>query len=268
MRTIHMCLLCVLLLTACEPTPQRVAESWQAALNNGDVDAALSYLAEGVSVSVVPPGPDGDGVYTGKTETRAWYETIVAQKGAGTLSNCSASGETLTCHSTYSDQGLKAAGVDFVEGNWVGSVRDGKIESYVFTLTPESLAKFPPQIIEARITTPVEIAGIWAARFSEDVTILHDFRASGMLVVSALGLPQSGDLSKPYPIGSDPFSFEGDLLHFKDQKGDCQGFPADYEVWGTYEDDRLIQLRFVLVGEDRCMTRKQTLDGNTLLPHK
>jgi hypothetical protein len=268
MRRIHLCLFCALLLTACGPAPQKVAESWQAALNSGDVDAALSYLAEEVSVRVIPPGPEDDGVYTGKEETRGWYETIVAQKGSGALSNCVLSGETLTCDSTYSDEGLEAMGVDFVEGSWVGVVRDGKIESYVFTMTPESLAKFPPQITEVRLTTPEEIAGIWAVKFNETVTILHDFKASGVFALTALGTGRGPDPSRPYPIGSDRFSFEGDLLHFKDAKGDCQGFAADYEVYGTYEDDRLVQLRFVLVGEDRCMTRKEILDGKTHLPYK
>ena len=97
---IDMCLICALLLTACEPTAQKVAESWQAALNSGDVDAACFRISQKrSSVSVVPPGPDGDRVYTGKAETRAWYEATVAQKGSGSLSSCVLSGETLTCES-------------------------------------------------------------------------------------------------------------------------------------------------------------------------
>lgn len=53
-------------------------------------------------------------------------------------------GETVTCLDKYEDEGLKAMGVDFIEGEWAAVFRDGKIQSYTFTMTPESLAKFPP----------------------------------------------------------------------------------------------------------------------------
>src|SRR3990170_8667660 len=88
MKKLCLFLLYAILLTACGPKPQELAESWQSALNSGDIDSALSYLAEDVAVTITQPGPDGDGVYTGHAETRGWYETIVAQKGSGTLNNC------------------------------------------------------------------------------------------------------------------------------------------------------------------------------------
>ncbi|MFC2036433.1 hypothetical protein ACFLYD_00475 [Chloroflexota bacterium] len=36
-------------------------------------------------------------------------------------------------------------GVDSIEGELALIVREGKIQSYTFTMSPESLAKFPPQ---------------------------------------------------------------------------------------------------------------------------
>ena len=272
MKKLTLLLLAAILLTACGPKPQDVVNAWQEAMNAGDMDKALSYLAEDAVVTIIP-AMEGDGVYNGHAEIRGWYEPLLSSKGVTTLSECSLDGETLTCLDTYTDEGLKAMGVDFIEGDFVAVVREGKIQSYTLTITPESLAKFPPPPEptpepEVRLTTPDEIAGVWAAKFSEDVTILHDFRANGVVAISALGLRSGPDPSKPYPIGSEPFSFEDDLLQFNDSRGDCAGMVGNYEVYGTYEGERLVQLRFVLVGEDRCMTRVKTLDGNTMVPAK
>jgi hypothetical protein len=47
MRRINMCLICALLLTACEPTAQKVAESWQQ--REQRLTPSFRYLAEGVT---------------------------------------------------------------------------------------------------------------------------------------------------------------------------------------------------------------------------
>jgi hypothetical protein len=130
----------LLLLTSCGPSPQEVVNSWQESLNNGDIDLTRAFLAGDAVITIIPAGPDGDGVYNGQTEIRGWYETIVSSQGGGTLSNCNVRGEVITCKSTYSDDGLKAMGVDFIEGDLVATVQDGKIQSYTFTISPESLA--------------------------------------------------------------------------------------------------------------------------------
>ncbi len=136
-------LLITALLTACGPAPQEVINSWQEAMNAGDMDKALSYLAEDAVVTIVP-AMEGDGVYNGHAEIRGWYEPLLASKGVTTLSNCKGDGETVTCLDTYADEGLKSMGVDFIEGEFIAVVSDGKIQSYALTITPESLAKFPP----------------------------------------------------------------------------------------------------------------------------
>jgi ketosteroid isomerase-like protein len=69
-----------ILLTACGPASQSLANSWQEALNKGDIDAALSYLAEDAVVTIKPAGPEGDAVFTGHAEIRGWYETLTAQR--------------------------------------------------------------------------------------------------------------------------------------------------------------------------------------------
>ena len=124
-------------LYAQETDPLTIVNSWLEALNAGDVDAALSYVADDAQIT-------SDQVYTGKEQIRGWYENIVSANGASTLSDCQVDGETVTCSSVYTDDGLQAMGVDFLEGELVVVVRDHKIQSYTFTPSPESLAKLPP----------------------------------------------------------------------------------------------------------------------------
>jgi hypothetical protein len=175
MKKLTLLLFIALLLTACQPaatpqptpipptkapTLQDVANAWLAALNKGDIEAALSYLADDATVTIIPPAA-GDGVYTGHGEIRGWYTSLVAGKGVTTLSDCRVDGETVTCLDIYADEGLKSMGVDFIEGSWVADIRNGMIQSYTFTMTPESLAKFPPPPEPTQELVITQLAGIY-----------------------------------------------------------------------------------------------------------
>ena len=131
-------------LCAQETDPMSVVNAWHDALNGYDIDAALSYLADAAVITIVPPLDGGSGVYSGKEEIRSLYEGFVAANFSCALSNCQVEGETVTCIDTYTDDGLKSMGVDFIEGEWVATMREGKIQSYTYTISAESLAKFPP----------------------------------------------------------------------------------------------------------------------------
>jgi hypothetical protein len=136
-------------LYAQESDPMPVIDAWVQALNAGDIDVALSYLADDAVVQIVPPAPGTSGVFAGKGEIRGWYETIVEQNGVTTLSDCQVDGETVTCVNTYAEDSFRSMGIDFIVGEWVVVVRDGKFQSYTFTMTEESLAAImaamPPQ---------------------------------------------------------------------------------------------------------------------------
>ena len=132
-------------LYAQETDPMSVITAWQDAMNAGDADAALAWLADDAFITLVPPPMEGhDGVFRGKEEIRAWWEGLYAANGASTLSNCQVADETITCILTYTDDSLQSIGVDSIDNEFVVIVRDGKIQTYTATITPESLAKFPP----------------------------------------------------------------------------------------------------------------------------
>ena len=162
-------------LYAQETDPLAIVNSWLEALNAGDVDAALSYLADDAQIT-------SDQVYTGKEEIRGWYETQVGANGASTLSDCQVDGETVTCISSYTDDGLQAMGVDFLEGELVLVVRDAKIQSYTFTMSPESLAKLPPPP-----ETLAETGGGSLASYHW-VMVLGGLVVAGGLLIATLGL--------------------------------------------------------------------------------
>ena len=155
-------------LYAQEASPITVINAWAAALNAGDVEAALSYLADNAVLTFVPPSmPGDDGIFTGKEEIRAWYQGLVAAKGVTTLSDCQVKGEQVTCLDTYADAGLQGMGVDFLEAELVATVRGGKIQGYTVTMTPETLAKLaklapPPETLpKSGGTTPAATWPLW-----------------------------------------------------------------------------------------------------------
>jgi ketosteroid isomerase-like protein len=139
------------MLCAQESDPMSIVNAWVAALNAGDIDGALSYVADDAVVTIVPPAPGTSGVFTGKGEVQGWYETTVGEHGVTTLSDCQVDGETVTCINTYAADSITAMGIDSLVAEWVAVVRDGKLQSYSWTITDESLAELmaamPPQAI-------------------------------------------------------------------------------------------------------------------------
>jgi ketosteroid isomerase-like protein len=154
-------------LFAQEPDPMSIVNAWVAALNAGDIDGALSFVADGAVVTIVPPQPGTSGVFTGKEEIRGWYETIVGEHGMTTLSDCQVDGETVTCVNTYAADSITAMGLDSLVADWVAVVRDGKLQSYSWTITEESLAELmaamPPQAMPVTGGTVVPFDAVVAA---------------------------------------------------------------------------------------------------------
>ena len=129
-------------LYAQETDPVPIVDAWTDALNAGDLDGALSYLSDDAVLTFIPPPiPGDDGVFSGKEEIKGWYQGLVAANGVSTMSDCQVEAETVTCLNGYADADLEGMGVGSLEFEWVATIRDGKIQGYTVTMTPESLAK-------------------------------------------------------------------------------------------------------------------------------
>ena len=245
MKKLVLLLFVAILLTACGPAPQDVANSWQEALNKGDIDAALSFLSEDAVVTISPAGPEGDAVFTGHTEIRGWYETIKTGKGITTLSNCKVDGETVTCLDTYADEGLKSMGVDFIEGEWKAAVRDGKILLYTFTTTPESLAKLAPPP-EPTLSAPVEAL----AGSIDDLVGVWWFPKMGMIEVKADGTSRCTINGEIAAEGN--YTFDNGKVTWV-SRSSCGA--ATYEAYVARQDGKPIWLRMQVIGSDPCRDR-------------
>jgi ketosteroid isomerase-like protein len=166
-------------LCAQESDPMSIIDAWVADLNAGDIDAALSYLADDAVVTIVPPAPGTSGVYAGKGDIRGWYEGIVGEHGVTTLSDCQVDGETVTCVNTYTGDSFTSMGIGSVVAEWVAVVRGGELHSYSWTMTDESLAALmaavPPQAMPVTGGTAV---------------LLYDIVAvfGGLMFIGGLGL--------------------------------------------------------------------------------
>jgi len=158
--------------------PMAVVNAWVEALNAGNIEAALSYLADDAVLTFVPPPtPGDDGIFSGKKEIRGWYEGLVKAKGVTTKGNCQIKGEKVTCLDTYTDTGLQGMGVDSLEMEWAATVRDGKIQGYTATITPGALAK-----LEAAIKLLPKAGG------NTSISLLPLWIGLGGMLILALGL--------------------------------------------------------------------------------
>jgi ketosteroid isomerase-like protein len=114
---------------SCQPaadetaTVEAVVQSFIEALNAGDVEGALAFLADDAVVQLIPPPePAGDGLFTGKEEIRGWYEFQAEGNSSNELSHMRINGDQVTALIRFSDEGLKQMGVDFLDNEWVATV--------------------------------------------------------------------------------------------------------------------------------------------------
>lgn len=298
-KTVFILVLRVFLLTACQsaPEPMAVVNSWQDALNKGDVDLALSHMAEDGSVTIIPPEPGDDGVYEGSEEIRARFEAGSAAHGITTLSDCRVDGENVTCLDTYVDDGLKALGLEELEGAWEAVVRQGKIQSYTFTTTDESLAVLMAAIAAAQApptpepptatpepptATPEPPTAVPPTAAADPATGLTPEMPVASIedVLGEWAMTYEGEdyilIFEPdgvYTVGWEGnltgvargyYSIEGNALYFLTHTNDCP--PGHYDVFVVKQDGRPAQLRFVGVDRDTCQTRRESVNNKTLLP--
>ena len=141
-------LLCILLfsLASCNltPDPESVVNSWNDALNVGDVEAALEYLEDDALITIVPPPAGLSGIFTGKEQIRGWYEGNAAQNGFNEIVEIQVNGDKVNWTSKFGMDEWREIGVESLEVFGEGVIVDGKIQSYTVTIPPESLAKLPP----------------------------------------------------------------------------------------------------------------------------
>jgi len=133
-------------LAACSPSPdlEEVVNSWNDALNIGDVEAALEYLDDNAVITIVPPPAGISGIFNGKEQIRGWYEGNAALNGFNEMVDIQVKGDIVTWTSKFGMDEWRKIGVESLDVLGEGVIVDGKFQSYTVTIPPESLAKLPP----------------------------------------------------------------------------------------------------------------------------
>jgi hypothetical protein len=132
--------------------PVDVVMALNEAANAGDLEAQIALFAEDAVYTLIPPPPGVSGPLVGKEAIRARRQGLASLNAEGGIEILEVSGDTITALSTYADDELRSLGIDFIEGVEEYTVQDGKITTYTWTATDESLAKLmaampPPEAL-------------------------------------------------------------------------------------------------------------------------
>jgi hypothetical protein len=123
-----------------------VVEDFDAAWNAHDEDAVLDFFADNAVVKLEPPAPGEPEAYTGKEQIRAFVQTYmpgfhVESRDHQVAGYQEGVGERVIWESTVSSDSFRSLGVDPVEGMTEAIFESGKVKSFTFTLSQETLAK-------------------------------------------------------------------------------------------------------------------------------
>ena len=134
--------------------PEDVVKAMIEAESAGDVEAQVALFADDAVYAVLPPPPDMPEPIVGTDAIRARRAGIEAVNAESTTEITRVDGNIVTTLSRYTDDDLKSMGLDYIEGVEEYVIEDGKITSYTWTGTDESLAKMmaimpPPALPES-----------------------------------------------------------------------------------------------------------------------
>jgi LPXTG-motif cell wall-anchored protein len=118
--------------------PVSVFTAFNAAVNAHDVDAALSFFADDAVVQF--PNQPPPNIHRGTQEIRAWLQADAAQHIHVQTDNIQVLGDRVTGIGKVAVDSLQPLGIT-LEGPVEAVIQGGKITSFTFTLSQDTLAK-------------------------------------------------------------------------------------------------------------------------------
>jgi len=241
------------------PSPEKVLAGMEAALNAGDVDAAMVFFTADAVLKFVPALPPGSpDTITGAQEIRAWLEELVAAHFQIDVEVLKVEGDTVTTRTKTWMDPTREMGIAPLVATEVYTFQAGKIKGFTWTVSDESLAKIQAAMAAPTATpAPVEVTriadmvGVWEGQGAEGKTYLQ-FNADGTFSV-ADGVAALTD----NPVARGTIRFEGALLKIADNFCDDEG---SYRVLLQTEGGQPAKLTFRL-DKDPCYERRQDLTG-------
>lgn len=122
-----------------------VVQAYIAAVNAGDLQAALTHIADN---AIDKAGPNPDGSYTllnGKAMIQGYLQTLIADHTKFALSSIRVDGDTVRFDASVSSEALQKAGIASIVETGVVLVQGGTIVSAAQTLTSGSITKVSTQ---------------------------------------------------------------------------------------------------------------------------
>lgn len=121
------------------PDAEAVIRSSVGALNSGDVEGALKFVADDV-VAVFIPAPPGFQSAMDKKMLTAWWKTFASHHGRAEITELHAFGDKVVYNTNITEDSFTALGVPIMVGNFVALVQDDLIHSFSITFTKASQA--------------------------------------------------------------------------------------------------------------------------------
>ncbi len=254
-----------------------IVEAMAKSLNAGDVEGALAYFTDNATVKLNGVPPDVPDSYRGKTRIRQWFKDLLAGHFEIKVEMQKAEGDAVTSKTSTWQDATRQLGIAPLIATEVYEVKDGKIKSLTWTISPESLAKLQaampastpaptkstaPLEPEVLASKPEDVIGVWLVRLIQGAGMAHlEFKPDGTYSIVGVSGAATGA-----PIGSGKYKIEGNQLKLDTTcitvKGDVIPCVPIYQVYVTRQGGKPVLLRFVAIddpGEGRQTLNNQKL---------
>ena len=121
--------------------PEEVIRAFYEAANVGDVETSMAFFAEDAYYDLIPPPPGLTYPLIGKEAIRARREALAASNAMVVYEIVQVDGNNVTVLSQFVDDGLAEMDIDYLEATVEYVIEDGKIKSFIWTATDESMVK-------------------------------------------------------------------------------------------------------------------------------
>lgn len=132
---------------AADIDPETVIRSHFAALNAGDIDSAMEWVAEDAVMVFIPPPPGIDSALD-KEGLREWLQIFVGRNGQVEITELYMHGDKVAFAANVTEDFFTSIGVPYMFANYVAIVQGGLLKSFTITFTDASQAVFDAAFAE------------------------------------------------------------------------------------------------------------------------
>jgi ketosteroid isomerase-like protein len=121
--------------------PEAIVRAQYDALNAGDLDGSLAYLADGAVAIVLPPSPGAESTFVGKEAYRQGNTFMLSTHTHVEFSDIQVHGNAVIFTALLEDDALRELGVSPITYSGTSIVQDGLLQSETWVMTSQSIAR-------------------------------------------------------------------------------------------------------------------------------